>query len=462
MSRGSLRLRLFAAGAASVVAALTLSALGLTLLFKHHVERRVAVELGTYLDQIVAGLDRRSDGALMIAKEPAEPRFAQPFSGVYWQIQVGETVLQSRSLWDTQLVLPADALPDGAVHHHRITGPGGAELIVLERSVVLPPRLGNGTMRAVVAMDSVEITVATRAFTADLLPYLALLALFLIAAAYAQVVVGLQPLSHVRARLAAIRKGGIRRLGRAFPDEILPLATEVDALLDARETEAEKARARAGDLAHGLKTPLQVLAGDVERLRAKGEAGIAAEIEQVATAMRRHVDRELVRARMAAVAPDARARIAEVVERVVAVVVRTPAGAKLNWTVDVPADTIGRIDPDDLAEAVGNLVENASRHARAKVAIRTQRKGDLVIITVADDGPGIPEERLHEALARGGRLDQSGNGAGLGLAIVNDVAEACGGRFEIRTSPRGLEVDFGVQASHLSPTQKVREASKHE
>jgi signal transduction histidine kinase len=445
MNRGSLRLRLLLAGAVSVFAALTLSALGLVLLFERHVERRVEAELGIYLDQIVAGLDRGGDNALTMSRMPADPRFGNPLSGLYWQIQAGEAVLRSRSLWDAELVLPSDELADGAVHRHRIPGPGGSELIALERSVTLPARLGGGAMRAAVAIDTGDIAAATRAFAVDLLPYLTVIAVFLIAAAYAQVVVGLQPLAAVRKRLAAIRDGEARRLGHAFPDEILPLTTEVDALLEARETQVERARARAGDLAHGLKTPLQVLVGDVERLRAKGEHGIAREIEQVASTMRRHVDRELARARMGVDSSNACARIAGVVDRVVAVVARTPAGARLAWSVDIPAETVARIDPDDLAEAIGNLVENAARHAHARVSIRARHKAGFIIVTVADDGPGIPQERLEEALLRGGRLDRSENGAGLGLAIVRDIAEAWGGRLEIRTSPAGLEADFSAR-----------------
>jgi signal transduction histidine kinase len=446
MNRGSLRLRLFLAGAVSVLAALALSGLGLTLLFQHHVERRITAELNGYLDQIVTGLDRGGDGALVMTKALADPRFAQPLSGLYWQIQAGDTVLRSRSLWDSTLVLPPDALADGAIHKHRITGPRGAELIALERSVTLPARLGGSPMRAVVALDAGDLTAATRSFAADLLPYIGLLALFLIAAAYAQVAVGLRPLAAVRDKLAAIREGTAHRLGRAFPDEILPLAGEVDALIEAREAQAERARARAGDLAHGLKTPLQVLTGDVGKLRAKGEDEIADGIEQVATAMRRHVDRELARTRMAAGAPDAHARIADVVERVLAVVARTPEGAKLDWSIDIQPETFGRIDPDDLAEAVGNLAENASRHARHKVMLEARQEDDFVIVSIIDDGPGIPEERLQEALARGGRLDRQGGGAGLGLAIVRDIAEAWGGRLDILNEADGLRVDFAVRA----------------
>ena len=444
MTRGSLRLRLLFAGAISVIAALTLSGIGLMLLFERHVERRVEAELTVYLNRIVAGLDREANGDMVIRNAPGDPRFAKPLSGLYWQVQVGETFLRSRSLWDGRLFLPAGDVTTGAVLERRTEGPNGAELIAVERSVTLPARLGGGAIRAVVAVDSSEITQATHAFAVDLLPYLVLIAGFLIAAAYAQVAIGLRPLTTVRGRLAAIRQGTARRLGQGFPDEIVPLASEVDALLEAREAQIEKARARAGDLAHGLKTPLQVLAGDVERLRAKGEAEIAAEVEQVATSMVRHVDRELARARMAAGRQQARAPIADVVERVVAVIVRTPAGSRLEWSIDIPAGQVGQIDPDDLAEAIGNLVENAARHARAAVIIRSRGDAGRVVITVADDGPGIPPEHLEDALARGGQVDRSGSGAGLGLAIVHDIAEAWNGRSEIRTTTAGFEADFCV------------------
>jgi len=452
MTGGSLRLRLLVAGAISVLTAVALSALGLVLLFERHVERRIEAELGVYLEQIIANLDRETDGTLTVANPLADPRFAQPLSGLYWQIRVGETALRSRSLWDAELLLPADALPDGALHRHRIVGPNGAELLALERSVKLPQRLGGETIRAAVALDSSEITAATRAFAADLLPYLGFLATVLIVAAYAQVAFGLSPLAAVRKRLAAIREGSAHRLGTAFPQEVQPLAAEVDALLEARERQAERARARAGDLAHGLKTPLQVLAGDIERLRRKGDEELATEIEQVATTMRRHVDRELARARMKGGASMARSRISEVIERVLAVVMRTPAGAKLAWDVECPTHLSARIDPDDLAEAIGNLVDNAARHARRQVLVKAWSEGSRARIVVADDGPGIPPEKLNDVLVRGGRLDEAGPGAGLGLAIVQDIAEAWAGRFELRSEGSGLQAE--LELDRLASTRE--------
>lgn len=450
--RGSLRLRLILAGAVSVLAALALAAAGLLVLFERHVERRIDQELSVHLDQLVAGLDRDADGALVLLRPPGDPRFAVPLSGLYWQFEgqgaARGAVQRSRSLWDFELALPAEGEGDPLPHRHTLAGPGDTQLLLLERVV----ELRGVSVRVAAAIDRREIDEATRAFGLDLAPYLAVLALFLMAAAVAQVTIGLRPLAAVRDGLAAIRSGRRTRLGDDFPDEIRPLAGELDGLLAAREAQVESARARAGDLAHGLRTPLQVLAGDVERLQARGETEIAAEIETVALSMRRHVERELARARLASGRGTATAAPAEVARAVVAVVSRTPAGARLDWQVKIAEDARLAIDPDDLAEALGNLAENAARHAVARVRFTLdeapgERGGEeagetprLVRLAVLDDGPGIADEMIGPLTARGGRLDLAGgSGAGLGLAIVSEIAEAWGGSLVIENRRSGLE-----------------------
>ena len=97
--------------------------------------------------------------------------------------------------------------------------------------------------------------------------------------------------------MADIRSGRRQHLPAKVPAEVKPLVEEVNALLDAQEREIERSRSRAADLAHGLKTPLAALAADAARLRKRGEQEIAQDIEAVGDAMRRHVDRELARAR---------------------------------------------------------------------------------------------------------------------------------------------------------------------
>lgn len=449
MRRGSIRLRLTLAAGLSVLLAIGLAAAALTVLFERHVERRVTAELTVHLDQLVAGLARDAEGRLTLTQAPADPRFTRPLSGLYWQITETSddgTVdrLRSRSLWDALLDLPADALADGAVHQHRVAGPADATLLAVERRVRLPSRLGGGTVRAVVAVDRAEVTAATRGFQADLAPYVASLAGLLIAASWLQIVIGLRPLSRVSARLAAIRSGAASRLGAAFPSEVQPLAAEVDQLLEAREAQLARARARAGDLAHGLKTPLQVLSADVDRLRDAGARDIADQLAAVADSMRAIVDRELARARLAADGPHhASTPLAPALQRVIAVVQRTPTGAPLRWEVDVPAACQARIDPTDLTEAIGNLLDNAGRHARSRVRVSADDRDGRLRLGIADDGPGLSRAERQRVLERG--VSGSADGAGLGLAIARDIAEAWGGALSLED---GLTWADGASAGH--------------
>jgi len=450
---GSLRLRLLAAGGASVLLALALAGLGLVLLFERHVERRIELELESHLRQLIDGLDRAPNGALELARPPAEPRFAEPLSGLYWQIaeeppEARGTVLRSRSLWDAALRLPPDPIASGEVHRHTVPGPGGASLMVVERRVALPARLGGGAVRAAVAVDRAEIHAAGWAFAVELAPSLLALAAILVAAAWVQVRVGLRPLDALRRRLAAVRAGREARLGAAgLPDELSPLVAELDHLLEAQDAALARARARAADLAHGLKTPLTVLAAQATLLRDQGQGKLAGEIEGVAEGMRRHVERELARARAGAGRAARQAAPAPVARQVLAVVGRTPRGQALDWELEIPEELTAEADEQDLAEMLGNLAENAAKWARERVRISGGSTGlpeGGVMLAVEDDGPGIPESEAETALARFGRLDATKPGTGLGLAIVGDLVEAYGGSLALGRSPQlgGLRAEL--------------------
>lgn len=448
MRRLSLRLRLALAGAVAIVAAIALASLGMAALFGAHVERRAVAELSVQLDQVIAGLERGQDGEIELTRTPADPRFSRPYAGLYWQIETPVRILRSRSLWDVDLALPEDELPDGMEHVHTLSGPVG-DLLVIERSVTLPERLGGTLLRAAVGMDRTELATAKAAFLRDLAPYSALLTLALIAAGWMQIAVGLRPLAAIRDRVAAVRSGQARRLGADFPAEVLPLVNEVDALLAAREAEIETARTRAGDLAHGLKTPLQALLGEAGRLRVAGHLETAGAVEDIATAMGRHVDRELARTRVSIRGRDTTAPVADVVRGLVSVIARAQGGRRIDWVQEVPTDLVAAADPDDLAEALGALIENAARHAAGKVRLSGRRVGDRVDIAVIDDGAGIPPDRIAALMARGARADM--RGTGLGLAIAGDIADALGGTLSLHPRDTGLEARLSVPAAKTEP-----------
>lgn len=437
MNGVSLRLRLALAGAAAVILALGAAGFALSLLFSDHVERRAAAEMQVQLDQVLAGLTVGS-GGLALANAPADPRFARPYGGLYWQVEAGGQVLRSRSLWDGALDLPTGDRPDGEPRLYRLRTPDGGQALALERVVTLPAALGGREARAAVAMDRTEIAEARNAFVAELAPYLAALALALIGAQAAQLAYGLRPLKRIGARIAALRSGEAQRMGQTWPAEMLPLAAEIDALSAAREADIARARTRAGDLAHGLKTPLQALIGEAGRLREEGAAGHAAAIEEIARSMRAHVDRELARARSAAVVGQARADVAKTVAGIHAVLSRTPDGQRVRWTIAVPGGMIAAIDSADLAEALGALAENAARHARTAVTIEAVAEAGRIEIAVRDDGGGVPDGWLSDIARRGWRFDESPAGNGLGLTIAADVAATADGRLDLANGPDGL------------------------
>jgi signal transduction histidine kinase len=218
----------------------------------------------------------------------------------------------------------------------------------------------------------------------------------------------------------------------------MPLVEEMNGLLDAQEQAIEDARAWTADLAHGLKTPLTVLTSDAQRLRERGETEIAEDLEQLAETVRRRVDRELIRARVrtGSRAKQPRADVSETLHRLVRTLRRTPRGARLDWTLEAEEPALAPILPDDIAEMLGNLLENASKWANHRVKVTVSR-GRQTMVLIEDDGPGVAQDQLVHLGRRGVRLDEKTQGTGLGLAIVLDILDAYGGELDFARSEMG-------------------------
>ena len=233
--------------------------------------------------------------------------------------------------------------------------------------------------------------------------------------------------------------------------ELQPLVDEVNALLDGQEREIERSRGRAADLAHGLKTPLAALAADARRLRERGQEAIARDIDSVAEAMSRHVDRELARAR---VRGSLRRRaglsteLAPLIRSLLATLGRASSGERIAFDPQVENRLFVPMDRTDLAEVLGNLLDNAARHAASRVRISAETGPRGPAIVIEDDGQGIAPAAQSRVVERGARLDEREDGAGLGLAIVQDVLDAYGWRLDLAASDQlgGLRATIGPGA----------------
>ena len=249
----------------------------------------------------------------------------------------------------------------------------------------------------------------------------------------------LAPLRELRGRLGQIERGERRRVDGHYPREVQDVVNDLNGLLTHQEKAVARAIGKAGDLAHGLKTPLALLAQEGERAAANGRADVAAGIAEQVDRMRRQIDYHLAHARAAAsgATPGARAGVAESAESLARTVRRLHAGSSLAIDVTVPADFAVRCQREDLDEMLGNLLDNACKWARSRVAVSAEASGDRVVISIDDDGPGIEPAMRDAVLQRGVRADEAAPGSGFGLAIVRELSEVYGGSVTLQSSTLG-------------------------
>jgi signal transduction histidine kinase len=250
---------------------------------------------------------------------------------------------------------------------------------------------------------------------------------------------GLSPFAELRERLAAVHQGRDRRVEGRYPSEVQPLVDDLNALLEHRDHTVKRAIAKAGDLAHALKTPLAVLAHEAEVADKAGQAELAAVMHQQIERMRRQMDYHLAHARAAAsgATPGAHCSVLASAEGLARTLLRLHAGRGLAIRVEVdPAHTV-RSERQDLDEMLGNLLDNACKWGRSQIAIASGSIGSAVVITVDDDGPGLEVSMREAVLQRGVRADEAAPGSGLGLAIVRDLVELYGGSIALSASPLG-------------------------
>jgi signal transduction histidine kinase len=257
-------------------------------------------------------------------------------------------------------------------------------------------------------------------------------------AGFWQIKKGLSALDQLRARLSSVHRGDAERVTGSFPTEVQPLVDDLNALLEQRERLVQRAIAKAGDLAHGLKTPLAVLSQDAQRAERDGHADLAVSVGSQVDRMRTQIDYHLAHARAAAsgATPGTRCVVKPAAEALARTLLQLYSQRGIAIDVHVPSEHAVRCQREDLDEMLGNLLDNACKWARARVTLTSSNGATgLTVITVDDDGPGLPPAMRASVLQRGVRADEAMPGSGLGLAIVRDLAAVYGGSIELAESP---------------------------
>jgi signal transduction histidine kinase len=453
MARGpSLVRRLVVLAAVWSLAVLAGAGVGLSFFFHYSAIDRFDDELAEAVDGLLAGASAE-DG---IITPPAftDPRTLRAYSGEYWEIATPDAtgglhaLARSRSLWDRALAPP----------------PGGAA--ALAKSVGRPLFYDSfGPLDQPLRVDAFEVHMADfptpvvfmaaedrtpvdrdiQTFITTLAGALGILGVGLVAAVIIQVRVGLGPLFALRREVAAVRTGRSERLQGAYPSELAPLADELNALVEHNQQVVERQRTHVGNLAHALKTPLSVILAEA------GQRGgeLAALVSRQAAIMSQQVDHHLRRARAAARTPGfgERTQVCAAVEEVGRALERIYGERAVRVDVDCPHELWFAGERQDLLEMAGNIMENACKwcHGRVRVSATAGPARGRLLLTVEDDGEGLPSEDREAVLRRGARLDETSPGSGLGLSIVDELARAYAGGVELGDSPLGgLKVNIDL------------------
>ena len=448
----SVSLRLIVLSIAWIVIALAVGGAVLTQNFRDHVESAFDVGLTRHAEELLSFAEL-VDGQVSLTQRPTDPSFVRPLSGWYWEIYAsGEVVERSRSLWDEVLPPAAKVPARGEVIGYFQEGPRGAKLRVVASTYSLPGHDGEVTIIFTGPADVIET--ALEEFRETLITSSALLGLSLIFAVVLQVILGLRPLKLLRQRLAEVHDGRADRLTGQYPSEVEPLVADLNELLEHNAQVIERARTHAGNLAHALKTPLAVLSNEADVMD-----GAAAKIlsEQVST-MNELVSRHLARARAAGGlgVPGMKADVGDIVSGLKRTLDRIhqhkPHAIGEGTGVSIALVNVhGQFvagDRQDVEEMLGNLMDNACKWASTRVRVSAARQGKDIVITVDDDGTGVPENLRADVLARGKRLDEATPGSGLGLNIVHELAELYHGSLALDASDLGgLSVRLSLPAA---------------
>lgn len=433
----SLRVRLFVAAIAWLVASLTAGYFAFSYIFRTQVEAQFDEELEVHAEEIERITRFNRQGAAVQRLPFSDPRYEDLDSGFYWEVEGPERVMfASGSLGGRRFgVLPQDAAPGGKPRIETIEGPTGPMIVIARYGPA-----AEGGYRFAVGTDVRHVEAAIREFDGTLLLALGALGATLIAAVLGLITFGFAPFARLANAMRQVRSGAKQAVEGKYPTEVQPLVTELNSLIKAQRDSLQRARAQAGNLAHALKSPLAIVADEAFQLDMRGENEAGRVIADQCKAMQMHIDHHIARARAQAVSrlPGTRSNVAENIAAVVSALARLHIQRGIQVEQQLDRDLQVAMDGQDFAELIANLIDNAYKFARSRIVVTAQPNGaEHIVITVEDDGPGLPPQVREIVFAPGIRLDETRPGTGLGLSIVRDLLELYSGEIDLNTASIG-------------------------
>lgn len=394
--------------------------------------------LGHDADSLISAMTEDDQGRWQVDEQRLGSLYQRVYSGHYYAVHGDGTDLHSRSLWDHKV--PDMQLPPGSSRYWQQAGVNHGShqetWLILAQGI----RISDHTFTLWVAEDISPLMSLLQRYRMIALALLAGSMVLLLIVQRRQLRKAFARLQPLQQQLRELRFGERNSLNSAvadYPQEVQPLAEEIDRLLTLLQERVSRSRNALGNLAHEMKRPLQQLQLLAEQLSPAQQQQQRQILQQLQTL----IQRELKRARIVGLSsPGRQTRLADELPPLLQVLSQLYPGVSIRCAYEPEA--VMPQDRDDVLELLGNLLDNACKYGGGEVTLTVEQQPQQWQIEVTDNGPGIAAEDRERLLRRGARLDEQGeDGSGLGLAIVSDIVASYQGTLALRPHlPQGLRV----------------------
>jgi two-component system sensor histidine kinase PhoQ len=400
--------------------------------------------LDGHLVALLGAAEPDAGGELALPGRLREPRFESIGSGLYAELRDLDGAVLWRSRSALGLEIPAGVVPEIGNHlfaRERLED----DTPLLTLSLAVQWEFADGALKSYVfkvaeSLDSFNAQVA--GFRRQLFGWFAAVALTMLLA-FSMLLRGLlKPLRQIETEITEIEEGNRGSLSGEFPTELTGVARNMNLLIDSERARSDRYRYTLDNLAHSLKTPLAAMRALLNDRQTEEFSGRVNE----------QIDRmdEIVRYQLRKPAASIADKhvlkpvpVEKEVTRLVDGLRKVYHEKNPDFDVQIQSGMQFRGDTGDFLELAGNLLDNACKWCKRRVRISVVPSAGAraiasgMVLTVSDDGPGIPNEAADALLQRGMRLDESTPGHGIGLAVVKDIARSYGGRLSIKPSDLG-------------------------
>jgi signal transduction histidine kinase len=445
MQRETISGRLIAFSTVFVVVVIVVASAILWLVVAGVVREQVDQRLDTQIEALRSALTSGLDGAATLSVQLDGPPFDRPRSGWYWQVSGEGVQLASRSLSGGTIETPGHAF-EWRQLFGGIPRPGGATELQGQalHSRVTEATVGNRIVTITATAPESALTAPAFRSLMWLLPVMALLGGSLIVGTILQVRYGLRPLRQMTADIGSVVTGNRSNLPKPEVDELRPVASEINRLIDRNALRLAETRVHFANMAHGLKTPVASMMLALND-RNDPDGSMRSLINRIERRIRHHLadGRRASAGDVVRTSSPARPRI----DDLILVLERIYADKQLSIDQYVDPSLSVSCSEEDFDEIFGNILDNAFKWAAGKIQISAVRQGSTATISIHDDGPGIPHASIEKAFRPGLRLDEITPGDGFGLSISKELIELYGGSISMVPTKQGLNVDVELPIS---------------